>query len=84
MVSYEEQVTQLREQLADVYAQEEDFTRAAQLLSGIDLDSGQHQPWSPRSLRDTRQLAVDSPSTVRVLGYLFLLDQQKQPNKMSP
>ena len=40
MVSYEEQVTLLREQLADVYAQEEDFSKAAQLLSGIDLDSG--------------------------------------------
>ena len=40
VVSYEEQVTQLREQLADLYALEEDFTKAAQLLAGIDLDSG--------------------------------------------
>ena len=40
IVSYEEQVGTLREQLAELYAEEDDFTKAAQLLSGIDLDSG--------------------------------------------
>lgn len=40
IVSYEEQVSTLREQLAEVYAEEDDFSKAAQLLSGIDLDSG--------------------------------------------
>ena len=40
-MSYEEQVSTLREQLAEVYAEEDDFSKAAQLLSGIDLDSGE-------------------------------------------
>ena len=41
MVSYEEQVTSLREQLADVLIDEEDWNKAAKTLAGIDLDSGQ-------------------------------------------
>ena len=41
MVSYEEQVTAIREQLADVLIDEEDYNRAAKTLAGIDLDSGQ-------------------------------------------
>ena len=40
VVSYEEQVTALREQLAGVLESEEDWARAAQTLAGIDLDSG--------------------------------------------
>ena len=35
----------------------------------------------PRSLRDTRRLAADSPSAVRVPGRLFLLDQQTRKMK---
>ena len=41
MVSYEEQATAIREQLAKVLEAEENFTRAAQTLAGIDLDSGE-------------------------------------------
>ena len=40
VVSFEEQVTTLREHLASLLEQEEDWSRAAQTLAGIDLDSG--------------------------------------------
>lgn len=41
VVSYEEQVTAIREQLADVLIDEEDWNQAAKTLAGIDLDSGE-------------------------------------------
>ena len=41
VVSFEEQVTTLREQLANLLEQDEDWSRAAQTLAGIDLDSGE-------------------------------------------
>jgi len=40
VVSYEEQVTAIREQLADVLIDEEEWNEAAKTLAGIDLDSG--------------------------------------------
>ena len=40
MVSFEEQVTVIREALAALHEREEEYTRAAQILAGIDLDSG--------------------------------------------
>ena len=40
VVSYEEQVTGVREQLAGLLEEEEDWAGAAKVLSGIDLDSG--------------------------------------------
>ena len=40
MVSYEEPVTTIREQLAATLEREEDWAKAAQVLAGIDLDSG--------------------------------------------
>ena len=40
LVSFEEQVRALREDLATRYAREEHWTRAAEVLAGIDLDSG--------------------------------------------
>ena len=40
MVSYEEQATIVREQLAKLLEDEEDWSKAAQTLAGIDLDSG--------------------------------------------
>ncbi|KAK9863293.1 hypothetical protein WJX84_010863 [Apatococcus fuscideae] len=40
VVSFEEQVTTLREHLANLLEEEEDWSRAAQTLAGIDLDSG--------------------------------------------
>ncbi len=40
VVSYEEQVTAIREQLADLLIDEEDWNQAAKTLAGIDLDSG--------------------------------------------
>ena len=43
MVSYEEQVTTMREGLADCYEAEEDWAEAAKTLAMIDLDSGKGQ-----------------------------------------
>ena len=40
VVSYEEQVTTVREHLATLLEKEEDWSKAAQTLAGIDLDSG--------------------------------------------
>ncbi len=40
VVSYEEQVTTVREHLASLLEQEEEWSKAAQTLAGIDLDSG--------------------------------------------
>ena len=40
VVSYEEQVTAVREQLAGLLEKEEEWSKAAQTLAGIDLDSG--------------------------------------------
>ena len=40
VVSFEEQVTVIREALAALHEREEEYTRAAQTLAGIDLDSG--------------------------------------------
>jgi len=40
VVSFEEQVTAVREGLAAVHEREEDWSAAAQTLAGIDLDSG--------------------------------------------
>lgn len=39
-VSYEEQVSAIREQLAALYEQQEEWSKAAHALAGIDLDSG--------------------------------------------
>nr|XP_024375288.1 COP9 signalosome complex subunit 4-like isoform X1 [Physcomitrium patens] len=41
MVSFEEQVSIIREGLAEMYENEEQWSKAAQMLSGIDLESGQ-------------------------------------------
>mmetsp|Transcript_26812 Transcript_26812/g.86073 ORF Transcript_26812/g.86073 Transcript_26812/m.86073 type:complete len:173 (-) Transcript_26812:55-573(-) len=40
VVSFEEQVSVIREQLAELHEAEEDWSKAAQVLAGIDLDSG--------------------------------------------
>ena len=40
MVSFEEQVSVIREELANVYEKEEDWAKAAKMLAGIPLDSG--------------------------------------------
>ncbi|KAF3446294.1 hypothetical protein FNV43_RR11473 [Rhamnella rubrinervis] len=40
VVSFEEQVLVIREKLADLYESEQQWSKAAQMLSGIDLDSG--------------------------------------------
>jgi COP9 signalosome complex subunit 4 len=39
-VSYEEQVTVIREQLSELYEAQEEWSKAAHALAGIDLDSG--------------------------------------------
>ncbi|XP_078435454.1 proteasome component (PCI) domain protein isoform X2 [Wolffia australiana] len=40
VVSFEEQVLVVREKLAELYESEQEWSKAAQMLSGIDLDSG--------------------------------------------
>ncbi|KAK3030544.1 hypothetical protein RJ639_039574 [Escallonia herrerae] len=40
VVSFEEQVLVIREKLAELYESEEQWSQAAKMLSGIDLDSG--------------------------------------------
>ncbi|EFJ33725.1 hypothetical protein SELMODRAFT_165253 [Selaginella moellendorffii] len=40
VVSFEEQVCLIRERLAELYEIEEEWTKSAQMLSGIDLDTG--------------------------------------------
>ncbi|XP_010552497.1 PREDICTED: COP9 signalosome complex subunit 4-like [Tarenaya hassleriana] len=40
VVSFEEQALIIREKLADLYESEQQWSKAAQMLSGIDLDSG--------------------------------------------
>ncbi|KAI9085185.1 hypothetical protein K1719_032896 [Acacia pycnantha] len=40
VVSFEEQVLIIREKLAELYESEKEWSTAAQMLSGIDLDSG--------------------------------------------
>ncbi|OJT03760.1 COP9 signalosome complex subunit 4 [Trametes pubescens] len=52
IVSYEEQVNSLRFQLADILEEEEQWSDAARVLTGISLDSGQ------RSLPDAEKLRV--------------------------
>ncbi|XP_020104698.1 COP9 signalosome complex subunit 4 isoform X2 [Ananas comosus] len=40
VVSFEEQVSVIREKLAELYESEQQWSKAAQMLSGIDLESG--------------------------------------------
>ncbi|GAB2224876.1 hypothetical protein Droror1_Dr00005654 [Drosera rotundifolia] len=40
VVSFEEQVLVIREKLSELYESEQEWSKAAQMLSGIDLDSG--------------------------------------------
>ncbi|KAL2644894.1 hypothetical protein R1flu_012481 [Riccia fluitans] len=63
VVSFEEQVSIIREGLAELYVNEEQWSKAAQMLSGIDLDSG------IRMLDDTYKLA----KCVKI-GLLYLED----------
>eukprot|EP01018_Ginkgo_biloba_P014861 Gb_20363 [translate_table: standard] len=51
VVSFEEQVSIIREKLAELYETEQQWSKAAQMLSGIDLDSG------IRMLDDTYKLS---------------------------
>lgn len=64
VVAFEEQVTALRETLADVYQRDEQFTDAARVLARIPLDSGQ------RILEPTYKVQVN----VRI-ARLFLEDE---------
>jgi hypothetical protein len=41
VVSFEEPCTIIREGLAEVLEKQEDFSKAAQVLAGIDMDSGE-------------------------------------------
>lgn len=50
LVSFEEQVAAVREALAMLHEQQEDWAAAAQTLAGIDLDSGAWQTDAPNSI----------------------------------
>eukprot|EP00850_Spirogloea_muscicola_P017497 SM000151S01485 [mRNA] locus=s151:152962:156458:+ [translate_table: standard] len=65
VVSFEEQVALMREGLAELYEDEEEWSKAAQMLGGIDLDSGL------RGLDDTYKLA----KCVKI-ALLFLEDDE--------
>lgn len=42
-VSFEEQATIVREKLADLLVEDDEFSAAARILAGIDLESGMRQ-----------------------------------------
>lgn len=92
VVSYEEQVTTMREGLADCYEAEDNWAEAAKTLAMIDLDSGERQPRqiSPKGLsigmsqdrgqQDASAMNAFSrlvePMTSRLHGRLHCLRQQ--------
>ncbi|KAI8991488.1 hypothetical protein BDF20DRAFT_904121 [Mycotypha africana] len=67
-VSFEESLSHLREKLADVYEQEDDFLEAAKILQGISLDSGH------RAISDDYKLQV----YVRIVRLLLEEDEAVQ------
>ncbi|KAA3484608.1 COP9 signalosome complex subunit 4 [Gossypium australe] len=64
VVSFEEQVLIIREKLAELYESEQQWSKAAQMLSGIDLDSG---------MRSETYLFCDM--TIRVIDDTFRLSK---------
>ncbi|KAK9810912.1 hypothetical protein WJX73_007661 [Symbiochloris irregularis] len=58
VVSYEDQVSLLREQLSEIFAEECEWTKAAQLLADIDLDSGMRVLDSEYKLRQNIRIAM--------------------------
>ncbi|KAG2222608.1 hypothetical protein INT45_008727 [Circinella minor] len=64
-VSFEEQLSQLREKLAGVYEAEEEFLEAAQVLQSIQLDSGH------RAISDDYKLQV----YIRIVQLLLEVDE---------
>ncbi|KAK9836339.1 hypothetical protein WJX81_006781 [Elliptochloris bilobata] len=58
VVSYEEPVTTIREQLAATLEAEEDWAKAAQVLAGIDLDSGMRVLDNEYKLRQNIKIAM--------------------------
>ncbi|KAJ8659511.1 hypothetical protein O0I10_004876 [Lichtheimia ornata] len=64
-VSFEEQLSQLRENLAKVYEDEEDYLEAAKALQSIQLDSGH------RSISDEYKLGI----YVRIMRLLLEVDE---------
>ncbi len=81
-MSYEDQVTLIREHLADLYEREEEWSQAATTLAGIDLDSGwllhKHcgggpcRHWQSQASMNS---AVGSPAGMRVLDNEFKLEK---------
>ncbi|KAG2229541.1 hypothetical protein BDF21DRAFT_398231 [Thamnidium elegans] len=67
-VSFEESLSQLREKLASVYEEEEDYLEAAKTLQGIPLDSGH------RAISDEYKLQV----YVRIVKLLLEEDEAAQ------
>ncbi|KAF1806836.1 hypothetical protein V8B55DRAFT_1348032 [Mucor lusitanicus] len=67
-VSFEESLSQLREQLASVYEEEDDYLEAAKTLQGIPLDSGH------RAISDDYKLQV----YIRIVRLLLEEDEAVQ------
>ncbi|KAA3453622.1 COP9 signalosome complex subunit 4-like [Gossypium australe] len=57
VVSFEEQVLIIREKLAELYESEQQWSKAAQMLSGIDLDSGMRSESTILIIDDTFRLS---------------------------
>ncbi|KAI9027315.1 hypothetical protein CLU79DRAFT_741325 [Phycomyces nitens] len=64
-VSFEEQLSQMRSKLADIYTDEEDFLEAARTLQGISLDSGH------RAISDEFKLDI----YIRIVRLLLEVDE---------
>ncbi|KAI9320763.1 putative COP9 signalosome complex subunit [Dichotomocladium elegans] len=64
-VSFEEQLSQLREKLAKAYEAEEEFLEAARVLQGIQLDSGH------RTISDEYKLGI----YIRIVRLLLEVDE---------
>lgn len=58
VVSFEEQAALIRERLAELHEAEEDWSKAAQTLAGIDLDSGMRQLGADYKLAKVVKIAM--------------------------
>ncbi|CAO3650969.1 unnamed protein product [Cunninghamella echinulata] len=68
VVSFEEALSRLREKLASIYEEEDDFLEAARILQGIPLDSGH------RSISDEYKLQI----YIRIVRFLLEEDESIQ------
>ncbi|OMO87617.1 hypothetical protein CCACVL1_08883 [Corchorus capsularis] len=70
VVSFEEQVLIIREKLAELYESEQQWSKAAQMLSGIDLDSGMRSEINAEAFINKASFLVsNSQHEVLILQY---------------